>query len=241
MASTKNTSEGTPQTDQGGAYALTPEQFEELKDMSGTLALMRHGLDARDNKTIKNRIIAGLFTILAVSIVGNIVQFNYQPETKVVGETPDGRFRPIPLLTDPLYDHKQIMEWSSKCVQSIYRLSYVDWQQTLNNETFCLSDGNRPNFSKSLKQSGLSQYLTAENQGNLYAVVGQAEIRKQIKSPTGYSEWIVNVPYRVNIDGRQRGSLDVEMTMKVRRVSLAIRGDGLWVESYVVRPRTTGR
>ena len=54
----------------------------------------------------------------------------------------------------------------------------------------------------------------------------------------GYYEWIVDVPYTVNIDGRERGTMDVVMTMKVRRTSLVLREDGLWVDSYRIVPRS---
>lgn len=214
------------------------EKVDELLDMHGMLALLESGETAKDSRTIKNRVIAGLFVLLAGSMAGNTYQYYREPEVKIIGETPDGRFREIPALNVAIYNEKQILEWGSKCVESIYRLSYVDWESSINNNSFCLSDGGRKSFKDSLVKVGLTKYLNNENQGTIYAVTSTASIMKaQINPRAGYSEWIVRVPYRVNIDGRQRGTLDVEMTMKIRRVSFLIRGDGLWVESYVVRPR----
>ncbi|WP_178125746.1 DotI/IcmL family type IV secretion protein [Pseudomonas sp. EMN2] len=214
------------------------EKVDALLDMHGMLALLESGETAQDSRTIKNRVIAGLFVLLAGSMAGNAYQYYREPEVKIIGETPDGRFREIPALNVAIYNEKQILEWSSKCVESIYRLSYVDWESSINNNSFCLSDGGRKSFKDSLVKVGLTKYLNNENQGTIYAVTSTASIMKAQTNPrAGYSEWIVRVPYRVNIDGRQRGTLDVEMTMKIRRVSFLIRGDGLWVESYVVRPR----
>lgn len=213
-------------------------KLDALLDMSGMLALMESGETAKDSRTVKNRVIAGLFVLVGLSMAANYYQYYKEPEIKIIGETPDGRFREIPALNVAIYNHKQILEWSGKCVESIYRLSYVDWETSINNNSFCLSDGGRKSFKDSLIKVGLTKYLNNENQGTMYAVTSPASIMKaQIDPKAGYSEWIVRVPYRVNIDGRQRGTLDVEMTMKVRRVSFLIRGDGLWVESYVVRPR----
>ena len=213
-------------------------KLDALLDINGLLALLENGVAAKDSRTIKNRVIAGLFVLLGGSMIGNAYQYYLEPEVKIIGETPDGRFREIPALNVAIYNEKQIMEWGSKCVESIYRLSYVDWETSINNNSFCLSDGGRKSFKDSLVKVGLTKYLTNENQGTIYAVTSTAAImQSKINPRAGYSEWIVRVPYRVNIDGRQRGTLDVEMTMKIRRVSFLIRGDGLWVESYVVRPR----
>nr|WP_262381267.1 MULTISPECIES: DotI/IcmL family type IV secretion protein [unclassified Pseudomonas] len=167
-----------------------------------------------------------------------MIQYKYQPEPKLLSETTDGRIRPLPLLNDPMYSQKEILAWSQKCVESVYRLSWVDWETSLSNNTFCLSDAKRSNFSDSLKKIGVLKYLTKELQGNLYATTRSPIMRSYQLNAKGYWEWIVDVPYTVNIDGRERGTVDVVMTMKVRRTSLVLREDGLWVDSYRIVPRS---
>lgn len=217
---------------------LTPEAAKEILDANGLVSMIQAGLDARAEKTIKNRIIFGLFLALGCSILGNFVQYKFQPEPKLLAETTDGRIRPLPLLNDPMYSQKEILAWSQKCVESAYRLSWVDWNTSLSNNTFCFSDKSRSNFSDSLKKIGLLKYLTPELQGNLYARSMTPVMRSYQLNSKGYYEWIVDVPYTVNIDGRERGTMDVVMTMKVRRTSLVLREDGLWVESYRIVPRS---
>lgn len=214
------------------------EVLRRIEDHSGLLALANQGLDARENRTIKNRIIAGLFGLLTVSMAGNVGQYLHQPETKLLGETPDGRIRTLPLLNDPIYSHADILAWSQKCVETAYRLSYVDWETSINNNSFCFSDGTRKAFKASIEKVGLLKYLTPELQGILYARSGIPEMKNYQLNARGYYEWIVDVPYTVTIDGRERGSMDVVMTMKIRRTSLVLRSDGLWVESFRITPRT---
>jgi hypothetical protein len=218
--------------------SVTPDAAQEIREANGLLAMIQAGLDARSEKTIKNRIIGSLFVLIAVSMTGNLVQYMYKPEPKLLASTPDGRYRELPLLSDPMYSQKEILAWTQKCVEGAYRLSWVDWETSLSNNTFCLSDKSRASFSSSLKKIGLLKYLTPELQGNLYAKSMPPVMRDYKLNATGYYEWIVDIPYTINIDGRERGTLDVVMTMKVRRISILLRGDGLWVESYRIVPRT---
>ncbi|MDZ5605234.1 DotI/IcmL family type IV secretion protein [Pseudomonas sp. RP23018S] len=214
---------------------------DELADLNGLLAMAQVGLNARDEKTIKNRIIAGLFGLMLVSMTGNVVQYVYQPEPKLLGETSDGRIRPLPLLSEPMYSHKEILAWSQKCVEGAYRLSYVDWKTSLSNNTFCFSDSTRKGFSDSLQKIGVLRFLTQELQGNIYAKSMQPIMRSYAMNNKGYYEWVVDIPYTIYIDGRERGTLPVVMTMRIRRMSQTIREDGLWVESYRVVPAGQGR
>lgn len=236
---TKTSDIKTGSPEQGDA--LPSSSFDELGDMYGLTAMLRAGMAARDENRVKNRIIAGLFGLFVASMCANVYLYAHQPDPRFIGETVDGRFRDLPTLNDPIYDQKQILEWSAKCVQEIYRLSYVDWQTSLHNNTLCLGDGAREGFAGSLKKIGVYDYLTPELQGNLYAVTSSPELKNQKKAEGGYSEWIVSVPYRIFIDGKQHGTLDAFMTMKIRRVPFSVRADGLWVETYVVRNRAAGQ
>lgn|GEM_PF-2245230 len=214
---------------------------DDLAELNGLLAMAQVGLNARDEKTIKNRIIAGLFGLMLVSMTGNVVQYVYQPEPKLLGETSDGRIRPLPLLSEPMYSHKEILAWSQKCVEGAYRLSYVDWKTSLSNNTFCFSDSTRKGFSDSLQKIGVLKFLTQELQGNIYAKSMQPIMRSYSMNKKGYYEWVVDIPYTIYIDGRERGTLPVVMTMRIRRMSQTIREDGLWVDSYRVVPAGQGR
>lgn len=242
--STSNPTQATQRTKAANGARSTarpPVAADDLAELNGLLAMAQVGLNARDEKTIKNRIIAGLFALMLVSMTGNVVQYVYQPEPKLLGETSDGRIRPLPLLSEPMYSHKEILAWSQKCVESAYRLSYVDWKTSLSNNTFCFSDSTRKGFSDSLQKIGVLKFLTQELQGNIYAKSMQPIMRSYSMNKKGYYEWVVDIPYTIYIDGRERGTLPVVMTMRIRRMSQTIREDGLWVDSYRVVPAGQGR
>ncbi|KKN58090.1 hypothetical protein LCGC14_0555610 [marine sediment metagenome] len=210
---------------------------DQVMSMTGLSGLIQKGLDAEREIKTKNRFILILLVALTICLVAITIMSGRETQVKLLGETTDGRIRSLPLLSNPIYTHSEVIAWSERCVKDIYRLSYVDWRTTIQNETLCLSDGSRSAFVNSLKEMGLLDKFTAENQGQLYAVPENTVIRSAGLSPTGYSQWIVDVPYKIVLDGRQRGQIDVVMSMKVRRVSLTWRETGLWVESYKITPK----
>lgn len=226
-------------TDQKKPAKASAEQ-PSLLDFQGVAALIQMGLSSADERKAKNRIIFFLCAVLFVSLTWNVIQSSNRPEPKLLGETPDGRIRPLPLLSDPIFTSKEILGWAEKCVTKIYNLSYVDWQTTIRNETECLSDKARADFASSLEKIGVFKYLNPELQGTLYAVPGQPVLRNSWLGEGGYNQWIVDVPYRIAVDGKQRGSLEVIMTMRIRRVSLTWRDDGVWVDEYQVVPKKSG-
>jgi len=220
-----------------GAATLTDEQLS----LSGVSALVQRGLAAETEMRFKNRVIVTLMVFLAISLIANLRMSGNDTVVRLLGVTPDGRYRDLPLLSDPIYSHQDIMAWSERCIQNLYRLSYVDWRTTIQNETLCLSDSARAGFVDSLKSMGLLEYLTPEHQGTMYAVPERAVVRAARLTDQGYQEWVVDVPYRVVLDGRRRGQIEVVMTMQVRRVSLMVRESGIWVHGYQINPRTGSR
>ena len=217
-----------------------PIPASELLDFAGVGGLIHQGINSANEARTKNRIILLLLVALIISLVVNGLQATDQPEPKLLGETTDGRIRPLPLLNDPMYSHREIGEWAQRCVQKLYRLSYVDWRETLQNESLCLSDGSRAAFVESLKTVGVFDMLKPDMQGMLYAIPSPPVIRNAGLGAKGYQVWVVDVPYRINLDGKKKGTLDVVMTMQIRRVSLTWREDGLWVENFKVRPKAGG-
>lgn len=213
-----------------------PKVSDDVLDARGLTALLRFGRTAESELRFKNRIIAVLVLIVIALSIALSVAVRNEPVFRLLGETSDGRIRPLPLLNDPLYSHEDILNWSQECVRKIYKLSYVDWQTTIQNDTFCLSDDARKGFVDSLKKLGLFENLNAEVQGTLYAVTRQSVLRNARLAEKGYQEWIVDVPYTVVLDGKRRGQLDVVMSMRIRRVSMLWRENGIWVDSYTVKP-----
>lgn len=208
----------------------------ELINHHGVEGLIRVGLQAAHERVAKNRIIASLGFLLILSLMAIVFLSTNVPEPKLLGETSDGRIRPLPLLSEPMYNHKDILAWSERCVKDIYSLSFVDWRETIQNETFCLSDEARSGFVDSLREVGVLKYLSPDQQGVIYATPGTPVLRASALAPQGYSQWIVDVPYTVTVTGRNSGRVDLVMTMEIRRVSLTWRDAGVWVDRYIVKP-----
>lgn len=215
--------------------SLSPADMK-LMEYHGIQGLIRIGLQAAHERVAKNRIIAVAGVLLLTSVITNVFLSTNVPEPMLLGETTDGRIRPLPLLNDPLYSHKDILAWSERCVKDIYSLSYVDWRERIQNDTFCLSDASRSGFAGSLEKVGILRYLTPDLQGIVYATPGQAVLRSSNLTAGGYTQWVVDVPYTVTVSGRSSGRIDLVMTMEIRRVSLTWRDAGIWVERYVVKP-----
>lgn len=233
MAKTAKTAK--TETGEGDASVFSPSDAK-LLSYHGVEGLIRIGLQAAHERVVKNRIIALTGVLLFISVATNVVLSTNTPEPLLLGETSDGRIRPLPLLSEPLYSHKDILAWSERCVKDIYSLSYVDWQESIQNNTFCLSDNSRSGFVDSLRTIGVLKYLTPEMQGIIYATPGSAVLRGSALTPGGYNKWIVDVPYTVTVAGRSAGRLDLVITMEIRRVSLTWRESGIWVDRYVVNP-----
>ena len=166
--------------------SLSPDDMK-LMEYHGVQGLIRIGLQAAHERVIKNRIIAVAGLLLTVSVVTNVFLSTNVPEPMLLGETSDGRIRPLPLLSEPLYSHKDILAWSERCVKDIYSLSYVDWRESIQNETFCLSDKSRSGFVDSLSKVGILKYLNPEMQGIVYATAGSAVLRGSSLTEGGYN------------------------------------------------------
>ena len=221
---------------------LSQEQLEAIMDSYGLDRLLVSAYYAMSESVFKNRLIIGSFIALGISLVFNIVQYNHTPEPKVLHCTSDGRCVPIPTMDQPLYSDKEILSWSEQCVRDVYDLAYTNWTTRLQNNTGCLSDASRKSFVDSLKKIGVVDYLNTEYQGVLYATTQQSVLRQStFDSEKGYYQWVVDVPYRLAIDGKRKGSMDLKMTMLIRRVGMYVRDKGIWTETYMVNPRDGGR
>ncbi|MDH4602454.1 MULTISPECIES: DotI/IcmL family type IV secretion protein [Pseudomonas syringae group] len=218
----------------------TESPNEAYLDFLGLQGLLRLGMNTKEEMKSKNRVILFLLIALSSSLLLNTVQYIIKPEPRLLGETPDGRIRPLPLLSEPMYSQDQIRDWASKCVERIYKLSYVDWETTIQNDTFCLSDKARAGFAQSLKKIGVFEHLNAKLEGRIKAIADTPVLKSSSVTATGYNVWIVDVPYRIIVEGRQRGTLEVVMTMKIRRIGLNWRPDGIWVDDYIVKPKPKG-
>lgn len=222
-----------------------PKQGEKGEFNANDHALMKHhglegiirlGLSAANELKVKNRLIAilGTLCILLVVAVWGLSIRTIEPV--VLSETADGRIRPLPLLENPIYTQNEILAWADKCVRDIYDLSYVDWRTSVYNNTRCLSDRGRQGFVNSLGRIGVLELLDEKNLGIVYAVPGKAIIKNSITDGSRYAQWIVEVPYVLQVEGRRKGKIEATMTMKIDRVPMSLRDAGIWVDSYQVKP-----
>lgn len=234
MKTDKSTVDNNKTVDQHGETGFTPDEHALLAH-HGMDGLLRLGLHAAHERTVKNRIILVLVilsTVLGVAVFGLSTR---TIEPRLLSETADGRIRPIPLLEEPIYTQNEIITWADKCVRKIYDLSYVNWRDHVYNETMCLSDKARQGFVSSLQDIGVMAYLDPKEQGIVYAVPGKPVLRASLADGRQYAQWIVDVPYTLHVEGRRPGRLNAIMSMKIIRVPMSMRADGIWVESYQVK------
>lgn len=219
----------------GQTTSLTPDE-QTLLSHHGIEGIIRLGLSSASERRTKNRIITilGIFCIFLVIAVWALSLRTIEPV--ILSETGDGRIRPLPLLENPIYSQNEILAWADRCVRDIYDLSYVDWETSVHNNTLCLSDKGRQGFVASLGRIGVLDLLTERNLGIVYAVPGKAVIKNSITDGSQYAQWIVEVPYVLQVEGRNKGKIEATMTMKIARVPMGLRDAGIWVDSYQVRP-----
>lgn len=234
-------SKGADKIDPSKKMNSSDAAMSDSEDMFGLDWMVKFAKLAQDELTMKNRIMVWMMVALSISLGFNVVLYNKVPDPKVLSTTTDGKYRPIPTLDEPIYNQKQIMSWAEKCVSTIYDLNYNSWNRQIQNNTECLSDNARAGFAKSLETIGVLSYLTPELQGIASAVPRQAIYRKGWLNDDGYYQWVVDIPYRISIDGRRHGTIDVVMTMLIKRVSLNWRDSGVWVETYQIKPAGGGR
>lgn len=221
----------------GAGDAEMQALIDRLVNIYGFEYMLRLAAVAREELTRKHRLIVVLVVLLTACVIGNIVQYQFRPEPKVISETVDGRIRELPTLDQPLMTTPEVISWAERCVVDMYDLAYTNWAAHLQSErTLCLSDVSRKGFTDSLKQIGVLSYLSTEYQGVLSASPRRTILRSHERNKDGYYQWILAVPYRLSIDGKRTGALELTMIMKIRRVSLNVREKGVWIETYTIVP-----
>lgn len=73
----------------------------------------------------KTLFIVGLFALLSISMGGNLVQFNYLPQSVILSETEDGRIRPLPTMDNPIFTHAHVINWTANKLEAIYDLPFT--------------------------------------------------------------------------------------------------------------------
>lgn len=210
----------------------------ELLAHHGMAGLLKLGLGAAAERKFKNRIIYTL-AILCVALSVAVSALAFRTIEPVLLAEDRGKIRPLPLLSNPIYSQSDILAWADRCIRDIYDLSYVDWKESIRNNTMCLSDSARKNFVSSLGEIGVLQLLTPDKLGLTHAIPGKPSVRFTQMEGRGekrqYHTWVIDIPFTVHLDGRERGRINMNMAMKVARVPLSIRESGIWVEDYKIR------
>lgn len=223
--------------DQLEESGLTLEE-QELLRYHGIEGIIRLGLASAGERVFKNRLI---YSMLVLCVVLGIAVFGLSTRTiePVILSEDRGKIRPLPLLTNPIYSHDDILTWADRCIRDIYSLSYVDWKESIRTNTMCLSDKARQNFVTSLGEIGLLQVLTPSKLGITYAIPGKPSVRMTTVEGSGaarqYHTWVIEIPFVVHLEGRERGMINLDMVMKVTRVPMSIRDAGIWVDDYKIQ------
>jgi len=73
----------------------------------------------------KTLFIMALLALLGISMGGNIIQFNYLPQSVILSETEDGRIRPLPTIDNPIFTNAHVINWTASKLEAIYDLPFT--------------------------------------------------------------------------------------------------------------------
>lgn len=93
----------------GAGDAEMQALIDRLVNIYGFEYMLRLAAVAREELTRKHRLIVVLVVLLTACVIGNIVQYQFRPEPKVISETVDGRIRELPTLDQPLMTTPEVI------------------------------------------------------------------------------------------------------------------------------------
>lgn len=183
----------------------------------------------------KSKIIFFLLLVLAISIGGNIIQFQYTPPTKVVSETVDGRIRPIPTMDDPIFTDAQVMNWAAARFEDMYDIPFTKISQHPGKlRTFMLSKS-ADQLWKGFQDAGLIDKIMKGN----YVMRGIRSNAPTITASGVQNDrfvWVIEMPMNLIFEGPRRDIEKVIVRAHVGRENLHRSADGLVIGSVEIYP-----
>lgn len=212
--------------------AQTPFQY------GGELLGVALGESLKEGRS-KTRLIWFLLFLLAASIVGNIVQFQYLPATKVVSETADGRIRPLPTIDEPIFTNQQVMNWSAQKFESLYDIPFTEVSSYPGRVRNFMLPKSANQFVQGLRDAGIIDKVTKERRILRGVRTAPPTITNSFVKNGRYI-WVVEMPLSAVFEGAGGVSDRVVQNVVLRgfigREHLMRSDDGLVIGSIEVYP-----
>lgn len=178
----------------------------------------------------------GLFIALSVSIVGNIVQFQYLPPTKVVSETPDGRIRPLPTIDEPIFTNEHVLNWAASKAEAAYDIPFTEINTYPGRIRDFMLEDTANQFIAALTKAGILDKVASERL-ILRGVRTAPPTLTDTKIVNGRYVWTIEIPLATIYEGAKGREIEnVVLRMFVGREHLMRAEDGLVIGSINVFP-----
>ena len=211
---------------------------EENNGYGGDVLAVALGQSIKEGR-VKSIIIFALFVVLVVSIVGNYVQFNYLPQTKVVTQTVDGRILPIPTLDEPVLSDARVLNWSAEKFEKLYDMDFTDISSLPSRLSLFMLPGAKDQFIQGIRDAGIIDKVISER------LVAKA-IRTAPPSLTnsyikkGRYIWVIEMPMSIIFEGTGGSSgrevQNIVVRGRVGREHIMKSDDGVVIGSVEIWP-----
>lgn len=180
-----------------------------------------------------------LLLLLGLSVVGNVIQFQYLPPTLVVSETEDGRIRPLPVISEPLFSDQHVMNWAASKFESLYDIPFTEVSSYTGRIREFMLPKSASQFVKGMREAGIIDKVVKERLILRGIRMAPPNITNSMIKKGRYV-WVVEMPVSAIFEGAggksQRVVQNVVLRGYVGREHLLKSKDGLVIGSIEVYP-----
>ena len=180
-----------------------------------------------------------LLAILTLAVVGNVIQFQYLPTTKVVSETSDGRIRPLPTMDEPVFSDQHVMNWAATKFESLYDLPFTEVSSYSGRIRNFMLPKSTNQFVQGLRDAGIIDKVLKERRVLRGIRTAPPTILNSFVKNGRYI-WVVEMPVSAIFEGASGASDRVVQKVVLRgfigREHLMRSDDGLVIGSIEVYP-----
>lgn len=205
--------------------------------ISGQKLLLFTNGQLSDSSRIKSKFIFLLIFLLCISVSGNVLEYGFRPDPKVVAQDAEGRITPIKTLDEPVMTAQEVGDWTARCLEDAYTLRYDEISQHRNKLTKCFKPKGINAFQKALNKSGFYQEIK-DNFFLASAVRKSVPVIADQNVIGGNRYYVVEVPLQriYRKDKKRLVGNTMLLVAKVWRVSLNESKEGIQIGRISMRP-----
>jgi intracellular multiplication protein IcmL len=176
--------------------------------------------------------------VLIVSIIALYTVATRPPITLGYSIDSDGTIVELQPIGIPSMTNAQVLSWASQRARDIHKLSFVDWQDHVDEMRQHFTSEAHVNYQYALKQSDVFDSVVQNNQVSWAEPISAPQLVES-GLENGAWTWIVKMNLNLYIGGGDlpTTATEVEPTMRIKRVSRANNLSGVVVTQYLTRTR----